>query len=78
MRIAIFGKDYKVEQRQYLQLLIDELSVHEVSFIFFKPFLDKIAATHTEVILSTGLSTLEEVSLAVQTIRKHHNQLPSL
>ena len=45
MRIAIFGKDYKVEQRQYLQLLIDELSVHEVSFIFFKPFLDKLATS---------------------------------
>ena len=45
MRIAIFGKDYQEEHRQYLQLLINELSLHKVLFIFFKPFLDKIKAS---------------------------------
>jgi NAD+ kinase len=45
MRIAIYGKEFKEEQRQYLQLLIDELSNQEVSLVFFKPFLDKIVAS---------------------------------
>jgi len=43
MKIAIFGKEYKDEHHQYLQLLIDELSKRKVSLTFYNPFFEKIA-----------------------------------
>ena len=45
MKIAIFGKEYKDEHRQYLQLLIDELAGHQASVSFYQPFFEKISTS---------------------------------
>lgn len=42
------------------------------------PLLDVIARTGIPVILSTGMSTIEEIADAVATIRRHHNHLALL
>jgi NAD+ kinase len=42
MRVAIFGKTYKPEQRPYLKLLFSELQKKNASFCFHKPYFEKI------------------------------------
>lgn len=39
------------------------------------PYLDHVARTHKPVILSSGMSSWEELDRAVDTIRRHHDQL---
>jgi sialic acid synthase len=39
------------------------------------PLIDHIAGKHRPVLLSTGMSDLEEVRDAVRTVRRHHDQL---
>jgi len=42
MRIALFGKTYKPEHREAIQLLFDELKINQAKIIIFNSFLDKI------------------------------------
>lgn len=39
------------------------------------PALDRIGRTGIPVVLSTGMSTLEDIDLAVQTLRAHHSNI---
>lgn len=42
MKIALFGKEYKEEHHQYLQLLIDELAKRKASLTIYRNYLEKI------------------------------------
>ena len=42
MKIALFGKEYKDEHHQYLQLLIDELVKRQATLTIYRPYLEKI------------------------------------
>lgn len=43
MNIAIFGKEFIPEHREYIQLLIDELTGMQTSLLVYKPYYEKIA-----------------------------------
>ncbi len=43
MNIAIFGKGFDPEHREYLQLLVDELVNKQISLLVYKPYFEKIA-----------------------------------
>jgi len=43
MNIAIFGKEFSLEHREYLQLLIDELVKRQTSLLVYKPYFEKMA-----------------------------------
>jgi len=61
MRIALFGKEYTSDQKQYLQLLINELLRQEVSFSFYKPYLEKITGQIELPGSYTGFSSHKEL-----------------
>ncbi len=42
MKVAIFGKVYAPENRDYIQQLVDKLESHHISLIFYEPFYQKI------------------------------------
>jgi NAD+ kinase len=42
MKVAIFGKVYAPENRDYIQQLVDKLQSHHISLIFYEPFYQKI------------------------------------
>ncbi len=42
MRVAIFGKTYKPEQREYLKLFFEELEKRNALLCFHKPYFEKI------------------------------------
>ena len=42
MKVALFGKDYKGDQRKYLQQIIDKLVLYNVDLSLFQPFYDKL------------------------------------
>ena len=42
MKVAIFGKVYVPENRDYIQQLVDKLESHHISLIFYEPFYQKI------------------------------------
>ncbi len=42
MKVALFGKDYKGDQRKYLQQIIDKLVLNNVDLSLFQPFYDKL------------------------------------
>jgi len=42
MKVALFGKDYKEDQQEYLQQIIDELVNVGSQLRFYKPFYEKI------------------------------------
>ena len=42
MKVAIFGKAYAPENRDYIQLLIDKLESHHVSVVFYEPFYQRL------------------------------------
>lgn len=42
MKIALFGKEYKEEHHQYLQLLIDELAKRKANLTIYRNYLEKI------------------------------------
>ena len=42
MRIAIFGKSYKTEQKKYLKLVFEELTKRNALICFFKPYYEMI------------------------------------
>lgn len=43
MNIALFGKSYTEDQLPYLQLLIDELCLRNVTINFYKPYFKKVS-----------------------------------
>ncbi len=43
MNIAIFGKEFIPEHREYIQLLIDELMGMQTSLLVYKPYYEKVA-----------------------------------
>ena len=43
MNIAIFGKEFIPEHREYIQLLIDELGGMQASLLVYKPYYEKVA-----------------------------------
>ena len=42
MKVAIFGKVFSPENKDYIQLLINKLEQNEVSLTFYEPFYRKI------------------------------------
>ena len=42
MKVALFGKDYKGDQRKYLQQIIDKLVLNNVDLSLFQPFYAKL------------------------------------
>jgi NAD+ kinase len=42
MKVAIFGKVYAPENRDYIQQLVDKLESRHISLIFYEPFYQKI------------------------------------
>ena len=42
MKVAIFGKAYTSENREYIQQIVDKLESYQVSLMFYEPFYQKI------------------------------------
>ena len=42
MKVALFGKDYKEDQQNYLQQIIDKLVLNNVDLSLFQPFYNKL------------------------------------
>lgn len=43
MQIAIFGKTFSEDNKQYLQQLINKLEMHNISILFYEPYYKKIS-----------------------------------
>ena len=42
MKVAIFGKVFSPENRDYIQRLVDKLESHHISLVFYEPYYQKI------------------------------------
>ena len=75
--IDFLSTPFDDESVEYLSEFMDAFKISS-SDISNLPMIQKIAKYNKPIIISTGASDLEEIRLAVDTIRKHNNQLLTL
>ena len=77
-RIIFFASAWDEDSVDFLERL--GVPAHKIASADLTniPLVEKIAATMKPVILSTGMSTMDEIKAAVHTIEKHHKQIAIL
>ena len=74
LNIILFSTPFSVRALNYLKILILLYKISSFEINDHK-LINEIAKTKKPVIISTGMSNLDEIKKAVKIIEKHHNKI---